>query len=236
VRLAHWIGASAVLTLAVTGFIILMAHPRLYWGDVGNGLTPPLIELPISRNYHHVTFEVTASASPDGGGAVSARTYHIFNQNRWARSLHFLAAWVFLVTGIVYLVVAFTSGHLRRHLVPSVRELTPRLLWQDLLVHLRRPLPRPRGGPPYNLLQRCTYSLVICAALPVMVVTGFGMSPAINATYPFVSDMFGGSQSARTLHFAVFCILVLFVVIHLVMVIRSGFRQQMRAITLGSSR
>jgi len=235
VRFAHWIGAAGVLMLAVTGFVILMAHPRLYWGEVGNGLTPPLIELPISRNYRHVTFEVTASAFPDGGGPVNARTYHIFNQNRWARSLHFLAAWVFLLTGVLYLVAALISGHLRQHLVPGVRDLTPRLLWQDLRAHLVRPLPHQPGGPPYNLLQKCTYFLVICGALPLMVVTGLGMSPAINATYPFVAAVFGGSQSARTLHFLVFCALVFFLVIHLVMVVRSGFRRQMRAMTLGSS-
>jgi len=235
VRLTHWLGAAAVLTLVVSGFVILMAHPRLYWGDVGNGLTPALIELPISRNYHHVTFQVGTAAFPDGGGTVGVRTYKIFNENRWARSLHFLAAWVFLVTGILYLVGAVVSGHLQRHLVPRVRELAPRLLWQDLRAHLRRSLPHAPAGPPYNLLQKCTYFMVLCVALPLMVVTGFGMSPAINAAYPFIGVILGGSQSARTLHFVIFCALMVFLVIHLVMVVRSGFRRHMRAMAFGSS-
>jgi len=63
VRVSHWIGAASLLVLAVTGFVILMAHPRLYWGEVGNGLTPALIELPISRNYRHGGFTCEAIES-----------------------------------------------------------------------------------------------------------------------------------------------------------------------------
>ncbi len=236
VRISHWLGAASVLTLAVTGFVILMAHPRLYWGDAGNSLTPALLELPISRNHRNMTFEVHTASFPDSGAAVSAvRTYKIFNQNGWARSLHFLAAWIFLATGIVYLLVALVSGHLRRDVLPRVREIRPRLLWQDLQAHLQTPLPPARGGPPYNLLQKCTYFIVVCLALPLAVITGMGMSPAINAAYPFVAGVFGGSQSARTLHFGIFALLVLFLIIHVVMVVRSGFTRQMRAMTLGRS-
>src|ERR1700758_4571394 len=78
VRVTHWIVAASVLTLAVSGFTILMAHPRLYWGAVGNDLTPALIELPISRNYRHGGWALSTAAFPDGGSAVSAiRTYDI---------------------------------------------------------------------------------------------------------------------------------------------------------------
>ena len=119
VRVTHWIGAASVLTLAFTGFVILMAHPRLYWGQAGNDLTPALIELPVSRNYHHHGWQVSTPAFPDGGAAVSAvRTYDILNENGWARSLHFLAAWFFVVTGLSYLLAGIFSGHLRRDLVP----------------------------------------------------------------------------------------------------------------------
>jgi len=234
VRVLHWVGAASVLTLAFSGFVILMAHPRLYWGEVGNGLTPALIELPISRNYHHVTFKVSTTDFPDGSGAVSGeRTYEIFNQNGWARSLHFLAAWVFLATGIVYLTVALISGHLRRALLPRLRELSLQLLWQDVQAHLKTPLRSAHGGPPYNLLQKCTYFVVAFLALPLAVITGLAMSPTINAAYPFISAVFGGSQSARTLHFSIFTLLVLFLIVHIVMVVRSGFKRQMRAMTLG---
>src|SRR5215510_8889748 len=113
VRLCHWLLAASVLALGVSGFVVLMAHPRLYWGEAGNDLTPALLELPISRNYRHGGWEQTAVFSPEGERAegkalvdgrvrpvVSAsRTYEIYNENGWARSLHFLAAWLLVAAG-----------------------------------------------------------------------------------------------------------------------------------------
>src|ERR1041385_1621656 len=97
VRVAHWVLAVAVCVLAFSGFEILMVHPRLYWGNAGNDLTPALVELPISRNYKHGGWTKPAPFSRGATGRVTAsRTYEIFNQNGWGRSLHFLAAW-FLV-------------------------------------------------------------------------------------------------------------------------------------------
>ena len=94
VRISHAIAAASLLTLAFTGFVILMAHPRLYWGEVGNDLTPALLELPISRNYQHRGYEKSTPFFADASGPITAsRTYDIFNQNGWGRSLHFLAAW-----------------------------------------------------------------------------------------------------------------------------------------------
>src|ERR1700739_2081113 len=95
VRLCHWLIAFSVIVLAFSGVVILMAHPRLYWGDAGNDLTPAWLELPLGRNYHHGGWG-SPLASGDPPGAISrARTYDIFNQNGWARSLHFLTAWAF---------------------------------------------------------------------------------------------------------------------------------------------
>ena len=234
VRVTHWVVAASVLTLAVTGFTILMAHPRLYWGAIGNDLTPALIELPVSRNYRHGGWEVSTPSFPDSGRAMSAiRTYDILNENSWARSLHFLAAWFLVVTGAIYLVIGVFSGHLRRDLVPRSGELTGRRLREDLAAHLRLRTPPAPGGAPYGLLQKCTYSAVVFLGLPLMVLTGWAMSPAMNAAYPFLSGMFGGTQSARTIHFCVFVALILFLLIHLVMVSLSGFRRQMRAMTIG---
>ena len=84
-----------------TGSEILMVHPRLYWGKVGNDLMPALIELPISRNYKHGGWEQKEPFFCGTGGPVSAvRTYDIFNENGWGRSLHFLAGWVLVGTGL----------------------------------------------------------------------------------------------------------------------------------------
>jgi Ni,Fe-hydrogenase I cytochrome b subunit len=192
VRVSHWIATVAVLTLAVTGYVILMSHPRLYWGDAGNDLTKPLLELPVSRNYHH------------GGFEGDVRTYNIFNQNGWGRSLHFLAAWLLVVPGVLYVLAGVGSGHFRKR------------FWRE-----------------YGLWQGRTYTFVIFVMAPLIVLTGLAMAPAVTAAFPILLSLFGGHQSARTIHFVVFVGLVLFVVGHVLMVARSGFRRQIRAMTLG---
>src|SRR5262245_9403588 len=94
VRIAHWIVTVSLLTLATTGVLILMVHPRLYWGEVGNDLMPAFLELPISRNYKHGGWEDRRPFFQGSASPISAnRTYDIFNQNGWNRSLHFLSAW-----------------------------------------------------------------------------------------------------------------------------------------------
>ncbi|MGH8166150.1 MAG: cytochrome b/b6 domain-containing protein [Woeseiaceae bacterium] len=87
--------------------------------------------------------------------------------------------------------------------------------------------------PPYGLLQKLTYSGVVFVALPLMVITGLTMAPAVTAAHPWLLDLFGGYQSARTVHFFGFALLVLFVIIHLSMVVVTGFRRQLRAMLLG---
>ncbi len=234
VRLSHWILAASVLTLAVSGFIILMSHPRLYWGAVGNDLTPALFELPISRNYKHGGWAAPVTFFPGEHPIVSqARTYDIFNKNGWARSLHFLAAWFLVATALIYVATGLISGHLQRNLIPRVRELSPHVLWQDVLDHLHLPVRRLAGGPPYGPLQKLAYFAVVVVTLPLIVLTGLTMSPAVTAAYPALLDFFAGSQSARTVHFFAFVALVLFLVVHVAMVLLTGFRRQMRTMILG---
>jgi thiosulfate reductase cytochrome b subunit len=234
VRASHALLAASVLTLAFSGFVVLMSHPRLYWGKVGNDLTPALFELPISRNFHHGGWVNRFAFYAGTSSQVSAsRTYDIFNDNGWGRSLHFLAAWFLVITGAVYVLAGIVSRHVRRNLIPRRAELAPRLLWRDLSTHVRFQIEPTSGGPPYGLLQRCAYVVVVFAVLPLMVVTGLAMSPAATAALPFIADVFGGSQSARTLHFFLFVLLMLFLVVHLLMVALSGLRQQLRAMTVG---
>lgn len=234
VRICHWTVVASFSTLAFTGFFILMAHPRLYWGEVGNDLTPALLELPISNNHRPDGWEQTISFGEGADAPVSAnRTYVIFNQNSWGRSLHFLAAWFFVVAWAVYAFMGIVTGHIWRKLLPRARDLVPRALWQDLTSHLHLKFGSAGGGPPYGLLQRCAYASVFLIALPLMVVTGLTMSPAVTAAYPILLDLFGGYQSARTLHFFGFAALVLFLIVHVAMVVLTGFRRQLRAMILG---
>jgi len=234
VKLAHWIVTVSFFALAFSGVIVLMAHPRLYWGETGNNLTPALLELPLGRNHHHPGWEQpTAFFAQEGSPVTANRNFEIFNENGWARSLHFLAAWFLVAPGAVYLFAGLFSGHFRRHLWPRSREFARGLLRQDLWDHLRLRIAAATGGPHYGVLQKCTYCSVVFGALPLAVVTGLAMSPAITASYPFLSGMFGGVQSARTIHFFISLLLVLFVLVHAIMVVKSGFRRQMRAMTMG---
>ncbi|HZR23960.1 MAG TPA: cytochrome b/b6 domain-containing protein [Vicinamibacterales bacterium] len=194
VRVTHAIATVSVLALVFSGFVILMAHPRLYWGNAGNDLTKPLIELPVSRNYKH------------GGWEGDARTYDIFNQNGWGRSLHFLAAWLFVIPGLLYAVFGLSEGHFRTN------------FW-------------PGGRSHYGATQKHVYTIVVFIFAPLTVASGLGMSPAITAAWPFLLRVFGGYQTARTIHFVIFASFVIFVVVHVAMVARSGFVRQTRGMT-----
>jgi thiosulfate reductase cytochrome b subunit len=233
VKSTHWIITLSFFVLTFTGVEIIMVHPRFYWGDAGNDLTPALFELPISRNYRHGGYEESVPFSEVAGAPVSAsRTYDIFNQNGWGRSLHFLSGWFLVITGLVYFVSGIFTGHFRRNLWPGNREFTWQLFWRDIINHLRMQIPAATHGPHYGLLQKISYVLVIFFLMPLIVMTGMTMSPAITAAYPFLLKIFFGAQSARTIHFFASASLVLFLIAHVVMVIKSGFRQHIRAMTI----
>lgn len=222
------------MALAVSGTLILMCHPRLYWGETGNDLTPAILELPISRNHQHGGWTNQFAFLQEADSAQSAsRTFEIFNQNGWARSLHFLAAWFLCIPGAAYLVAGVATGHFQRRIVPAIRELRSRPLLDDLKRHLRLQIQPATGRPTYGTLQKLTYSLVIFVVLPLAVWTGLAMAPALTAAYPILSGIFGGHQSARTIHFLTSVALVLFLLVHVFMVIRSGFKIQMRGMTFG---
>lgn len=233
VKSTHWIATISFLFLLFSGVEILMVHPRLYWGDAGNGLMPAWLELPISRNFRHGGWEgrEAFSSRPDAP-VTEARTFRTFNQNSWGRSLHFLAGWGLVAAGAFYLVAGIISGHFRRHLFPRRTE-RPGALWGDLKEHLRLRIRSATGGPDYGPLQKCAYFGVVFLAFPGVVLTGFTMSPAITAAHPWLLKMWGGFQSARSVHFLLSVALVLFAGVHIVMVVKSGFRRQMRAMTLG---
>jgi thiosulfate reductase cytochrome b subunit len=234
VRICHWIAAASFLTLALSGFLILMVHPRLYLGHAGNDLTPALLSLPISNNHRPDELHSRVVFTEVPGAPVTAeRNYAIFNQNGWARSLHFLAAWILVSVGALYVALGVGGGHIGRDLLPRIRELAPRALLQDLQSHLRPRAGAIGAGPPYGLLQKLSYTGVMLVVLPLMVATGLTMSPAVAAAYPFLLDVFGGYQTARTIHFFGFAALIAFLLVHVAMVIATGFGRQLRAMTWG---
>jgi thiosulfate reductase cytochrome b subunit len=218
VRATHWITTLCFLALLVSGVEILISHPRFYWGEAGNVLTPPLFKLPIPASRATV---------PTGYG------YVLPDQNGWSRYLHFQSAWVAALTGLLYAGFALLQGHFRQNLLPARADLSWRALSTVVAQHLRLRPASEREAWSYNVLQRLSYLLVIFILFPLVIWTGLAMSPAIASALPAAVAVLGGQQSARTIHFFVSVSLVLFLLVHVVMVCLSGFRSRMRAMITG---
>ncbi len=232
VKIAHWIGTCSFFFLIFSGFEILMVHPRLYWGETGNDLMPAFLEFPISRNYQHGGWTSLEPIFNRPNSPMSAgRTYSIFNENGWGRSLHFLAAWFLVFSGLFYLILAIFTGHIKNNLIPKFNELTLELIIKDIKDHLKASLAYLQG-PQYGLLQKISYLVVIFILLPTIVLTGLTMSPAITASHPYLLTLFFGAQSARTIHFFAASSLFIFLIVHVWMIIKSGFKKQMLAMTI----
>jgi len=206
----HWTSALSFTVLVLSGLAILLAHPRLYWGEAGALGTPSLIDLPLP-------FVLDVPIRGPG------------------RYLHFLFAWVSVFTGLVYVARGLAVRHFSENLLPARSQLTFGAMGQVIRNHLRFKRSSAEELGTYNVLQRLGYSSVVFALFPLVIWTGLAMSPAVTAAWPILLRMFGGHQSARTLHFFAFVALVLFVFVHVMMVVKSGFRNQVRAMTVGKT-
>jgi thiosulfate reductase cytochrome b subunit len=218
VRVTHWLTTLAFFALLVTGVEILISHPRFYWGETGNVGTSALFTLPIPTS--RATF-------PNG------YRYMLPDQNGWSRYLHFQAAWIAVLTGLLYVGFGFLQGHFRRNLFPASSDLSPRRISRVIAASLRLKRPSEDEARSYNVLQRLTYLFVIFVLFPLVIWTGLAMSPAVASAVPGAVTLLGGQQSARTIHFFVSGFLVLFLLVHVLMVFLAGFRNRMRAMITG---
>jgi thiosulfate reductase cytochrome b subunit len=218
VRVTHWITTLCFLALFVSGAEIVISHPRFYWGETGNDLTQPLFKLPIPASRRLV---------PTGYG------YVLPDQNGWSRYLHFQAAWVVVLTGLLYLISGLSTGNFWRNLLPLKTDLSWRAFSVSIADHLRFKRPSEAEAWSYNLLQRLSYLFVIFILFPLVVWTGLAMSPAFVSAFPATVNVLGGQQSARTLHFFVSLALVLFLLVHVAMVWLAGFWSRMQAMITG---
>jgi len=155
------------------------------------------------------------------------------DQNGWSRYLHFQAAWFAVLTGLLYAVYGLFTRHFRKYLLPAGSDLTWRALSRVLANHLRFKPPDEAEAWSYNVLQRLTYLFVVFVLFPLVIWTGLAMSPAVASAFPLVVTVFGGQQSARTIHFFVSVFLLLFLLIHIAMVCLAGFSNRMRAMITG---
>lgn len=245
VRIAHWVNALCLFVLLGSGLQIFNAHPALYWGIQSDFENPWLaIGARTGSDGRQIGVLDLAGASVETTGFLGltgeGATARVRAFPAWAtlpgyqdlgagRRWHFFFAWIFAATLAFYLIFNIASRRFGRDLVPSGRDLSG--LGRSLLEHLR--LRFDHGERGYNVLQKLTYLGVVLILLPGMILTGLVMSPTVNAIAPWLTDLFGGRQSARTLHFLFAVALVLFFLIHIVMVFAAGPINEMRSILTG---
>jgi thiosulfate reductase cytochrome b subunit len=82
-------------------------------------------------------------------------------------------------------------------------------------------------------VQRISYLSVIFVLFPLVIWTGLALSPAFDSALPVAVNVLGGRQSARTLHFFVSGLLVIFLFVHITMIVLAGFRKRMAAMITG---
>jgi thiosulfate reductase cytochrome b subunit len=218
VRVTHWLTVIAFIALLITGAEIVISHPRFYWGETGNVTMRPWFTIPIPSSRGTV---------PTGYGYVMP------DQNGWSRYLHFEAGWLLALTGLVYGIYSLGSGHFRKDLLPGRADRTWRAYRGVMMNYVRRAPPDAAEANAYNAVQRAAYMAVIFVLFPMVIWTGLALSPAFNSAFPFAVNVLGGRQSARTLHFFISGVLVLFLVVHVAMIYLAGFRNRMRAMITG---
>nr|WP_262927371.1 cytochrome b/b6 domain-containing protein [Phytohalomonas tamaricis] len=248
-RLSHWLNVVCLSFLILSGLQIFNAYPRLHWGQYGMDSDPAFLTIGASENHGMPQgFVKTGSGTiPTTGvlglskveGEWASRafptwlTFPSYQDLAAGRNWHFFFAWVFVINGLIYLGHGVLSGHFRRDLAVRRHELAPRHIWREILDHARLRFPAGEAARHYNVLQKLTYIGVIAGLLPLMILTGLTLSPGMDAAFPSLLDIFGGRQSARSLHFITASLLVVFVIVHVAMVILSGPWNNLRSMVTG---
>ena len=244
VRITHWINVICIIVLVMSGLQIFNAHPALYVGQ--------------KSNFDNPVLSLTARQAPDGttigqtqilgatfnttgvlglstvDGRQAARgfpawaTIPSYQDLATGRRWHFFFAWVFAINGAIYLIASLINRHLWRDLIPSWAQL--RGIGRSIRDHI---LLRFDHGRDYNVLQKLTYLTMVVVVLPLLVLAGMTMSPGLDAAFPWLVDLFGGRQTARTVHFVMAAAVVLFVIVHVVMVLISGVWNNLRSMITG---
>jgi thiosulfate reductase cytochrome b subunit len=214
IRLTHWVNALCLLVLLTSGLQILNAHPYLYWGNA-SAFDRPWLALGFGGEHGFPPWITLPSWQDLASG------------RRW----HFFFAWIFVLNGLAYLVYALASGRVGRLLLPSRNQLAH--IGRSIVEHLRLRFPSEELARGYNVLQQLSYLAVVFVLLPLMLLTGLTMSPGMDARLHFLLELFGGRQSARTLHFLTATLLTLFFCIHIAAVLAAGPLRELRSMLTG---
>jgi thiosulfate reductase cytochrome b subunit len=231
----------------MSGLQIFNAHPALYLGEKSEFANPILAMGTVDVGGEpkgvttifgyaiptHGLFGLSGDADSgyESRGFPWWATLPGYRNLAMGRRWHFFFAWLFLFNGLAYLLWSLGSGHLRRDLAPSRQDLAH--IGASIREHARLKFPKGEEAKRYNVLQKLAYLAVAIVLLPLMLLTGLGMSPGMDAAFPALLDVLGGRQTARTIHFISATAIVLFVVVHLVMVVLSGLWNNLRSMITG---
>lgn len=242
-RTMHWINLVCMLALVGSGLQIFNAHPALYWGETSS-FNSPVVAMQ-ARDDRGITRVGDAQFDTTGVLGLSKRANGQMTQRgfpEWAtipgpqslalgRSWHFFFAWLWVINGVCFLLWSLASRHLTRVLAMQGRDW--RGIGKSILDHLRFRHPRGEAAVRYNLLQKLSYLFVLFVLAPLAVLTGLTMSPQMDTVLGWWLALVGGRQSARTIHFVVMSLFVLFTVVHVLMVVYAGPINEMRSMITG---
>ena len=252
-RVWHWINAVTLLVMLMSGLMIFNAHPRLYWGEYGANYDPAWLKISSARaggrefgylQIANTRFETTGVLGlwedPEGRTQRRAFPHWATIPSRYslagARIWHLAFAWVLAGGLALYLAWSLLNGHLRRDVHITRREWKLSHIWHDVKQHARLRFPTGVAALRYNVLQKLSYAGVLFVLLPLIIFTGLAMSPGTDAWLPLATQIFGGRQSARSVHFICAFLLVLFFLVHVVMVLLAGPFNEVRSMITGRYR
>lgn len=248
-RLWHWLNALAIFVLLMSGAMIFNAHPRLYWGQYGANPDRAWLQIGATADRGFVQLGDTRIdttgvlgrwTGPDGTPQARAfphwatipSTYNLALARRW----HLSFALVFAFGLLAFVLASLLNGHVRRDLRLRRRDLAPRVIAHDVVEHLKLRFHDPADPAAFNVLQKLSYVGVIFLLLPGLVLTGLAMSPGMDAAWPWLVELFGGRQSARSVHFVCAALILGFILVHLALVLLSGPINGIRGMVTGRIR
>ena len=249
VRVTHWVNVLCMLVLLMSGLQIFNAHPALYLGEIST-FDDPVFSMMAVRGPAGDTVGITEIGDTrfettglfglsEANGRLALRgfpswiTLPSYQDLASGRRWHFFFAWLFVINGLVYVGYSLAAGHWRG-LIPTGEQL--RHIGASIREHLRLRFPKGEEARSYNVLQRLAYLGIVVVVVPALILAGLTMSPAMNAAFPWLLDLFGGRQTARTVHFVAAALLVAFVLVHVLMVVLSGPLNNMRSMITGRYR
>ncbi len=249
-RIWHWTNAVTLLIMLMSGLMIFNAHARLYWGEYGANFDTPWLKIGSARigTYEYGYLQVAGQRiettgllgywkDPDGTPHRRAFPYWATIPSNYsladARTWHLAFAWVLSLGLAGYLIWSLINRHLQRDIHIKRGEWRLRHIWQEVKDHARLRLPTGAAALRYNTLQKIAYAGVLFGLLPLMILTGLALSPGTDAWLPLVTEVFGGRQTARSIHFLCAFTLVAFFIVHIAMVVLAGPFNELRSMVTG---